>query len=148
MDKLLPHDLESEAYLLENSFCPGGIEKAAEIVSPQDFYSEGGQLIFAKMMKFHQSGRGFTLSMVDDTFRDDPAYEGISRILDTLRPVTAEAVTHFAKIVKELSDRRQVIKATSEACEKLHDISTPLNEVVNFLNVEVCRLATVGVDYE
>ena len=148
MDKLLPHDLESETYLLENSFCPGGIEKAAEIVSPQDFYSEGGKLIFAKMLKFHQSRRGFTISIIDQSFVGHHKYESISRILDTLCPVTAEAVTHFAKIVKEFSDRRQLIKATSEACEKLYNISTPLNEVANFLEVEICGLVTAGADHE
>jgi len=147
-NKLLPNDLEAETFFLEACFCPGGIDRAAKIVTPEDFYSDGGKLIFAKMLKFYQSGRGFTIFMIDQAFQEHPRYESISRILDSLCPVTAEVATHFAKIVKEFSDRRQAIKATSEACEKLHDISTPLNEVANCLKVEVCGLVTAGVDYE
>ena len=146
--RMMPYDLDSETFLLAACFCRGGLEKAAKILTPEDFYSEGGQLIYSKMLKFHQSGRGFTISTIDQSFVGHPKYESISRILDSLRPVTAEVVTHFAKIVKEFSGRRKAIKATSDACEKLHDISNPLNEVVDFLKVEVCGLGTTVVNNE
>jgi len=144
MDKLPPYDLESETYLLEACCCPGGIEKAVKIVGPQDFYSDGGKLIFAKMLKFYQSRRGFTLSIMDDSFRDNPVYEAISRILDTLVPVTAETATHFAKIIKSLSNRRQAIRAAYSAYEKLHDFSNSVREISDSLKVEAGGLEISG----
>lgn len=125
-DRILPHDLEAEAFLLDACLCPGGIEKVVDLVKPDDFYSEGGRLIFAKMLDLHRSGCGFTLYQIDQTFQNHSDYIGIRRILDTLRPVTAESATHYAKIIKRLSLRRQTIQAAYFAYESLHDLSTPI----------------------
>jgi len=125
-DRILPHDLEAETFLLEACLCPGGIEKVVDLVKPDDFYSEGGKQIFAKLMEFHRSGCGFTPAMIDQAFLGHPHYEGIRRVLDTLVPVTAETAAHFGKIVKQLSLRRQAIQEAYGIYESLHDLSTPI----------------------
>ena len=74
-DLVLPHDLDAELGLLNTCFCIGGIERVIEIVEPDDFYSDGGKLIFAKMLEFYRSGNGFTLYQVDKVLQttDSPA---------------------------------------------------------------------------
>jgi len=128
-DRILPHCLDSETHLIEACFCPGGIDKVVDQIAPNDFYSEGGKQIFAKLMEFHRSGCGFTPALIDHAFLGHPHYEGIRRVLDTLVPVTAEDATHFAKIVKQLSVRRQAIKEAYSVYESLHDPATPINHI-------------------
>ena len=53
---ILPHDLDAELGLLNACFCPGGLERVIETVEPNDFYSEGGKVIFKKMVDFHKAG--------------------------------------------------------------------------------------------
>ncbi len=125
-DRVLPHCLDSELGLLNACFCMGGIERVIEIVEPNDFYSEGGKLIFAKMLEFYRSGNGFTLYQVDKALQDHPDYLNIRRILDELRPLTAECARYFANAVKRLSDRRKAIKRAYALYLDLHDPTFPL----------------------
>jgi len=126
-DRILPHDLDAETFLLEACCRPTGIERAADVVEPSDFFSEGGKLIFSKMMKLHQSGCGFTLYLIDQSFLGHPFYDGIRKVLDTLVPVTAECTTYYAKIIKKLSVRRQEIREARNHYESLYDPSNPID---------------------
>jgi len=132
-DRILPHDFDGETHLLEACCWPGGIDKVSDLISLDDFYSDGGKLIFNKMLDFHQSGLKFDLFLIDQAFLGHPHYEVIRSILDTLHPFTAEDATHYAKIVKQLSLRRQLIKAAYSAYESLHDPSTPLEQFAGLL---------------
>lgn len=132
-DKILPHDKDSEQLLLGACFCSDGLERVVDLVAPHDFYSEGGKIIFSKMVEFHRSGCGFTISLIERAFQDHPEYTGILGILDEIRPATAESARHFAKIVKQLSLRRQLIKATYDIHEILHDPSTALEPFLRLL---------------
>lgn len=127
-DRILPYDLDSELGLLNACFCPGGIERVIDMVEADDFYSEAGKLIFAKMVAFHKTGFEPTLFQVDKAFQDHPNYLMIRRVLDELRPITAECAKYFADKVKGLSDRRKAIKQAYETYNDLHDPTTPLEK--------------------
>lgn len=141
-DKILPHDYDSEGMLLAALFCPGAMQKANGLINPDDFYSGSGKLIFSKMLEFHNSGRGFTLSIIDQAFEGHSQYINIRRALDMLVPVTAETVPHFASIVQELADRRRAIKATYTAYEKLYDLSNSIGQISNLLKIQASGLLT------
>jgi len=136
-DRILPHDYDAEEGLLTASFCPNALEKIKGLVSADDFYSGSGKLIFGKMMEFHESGRGFTISMIDQALEGHSQYVNIRRVLDMLIPVTAETATYFAKIVRELADRRRAIKASWQVFDDLFDISKPIDQTRGFLRVYV-----------
>lgn len=136
-DRILPHDFDAETYLFEALFCPGGMGKVDGLITATDFYSETGKLIFQKLTEFHESGRGFTLSMIDQALEEHSVYTNIRRVLDMLIPVTAETATHFAKIVRELADRRRAIKASYEVLDGLFDISQPIDQARGFLRAQV-----------
>ena len=126
IDRILPHDLDSEQFLLEACFRSDGIERVADLVVPDDFYSEGRKLIFIKMLEFYRSGNGFTLYQVDKALQDHPDYLNIRRILDELRPMTAECARHFANAIKRLSERRKAIKRAYALYLDLHDPTFPI----------------------
>jgi len=123
---LMPHCFDSELGLLNACFWPGGIKRVIDLVEPGDFYSDGGRLIFAKMVAFHRAGLEPTLFQVDKGFQDHQNYINIRSILDTLLPFTAEVATHYAKSVKRLSDRRKAIKRAYALYLDLHDPAIPL----------------------
>jgi len=125
-DRILPHDLDAELGLLNACFCPGGIKRVIDLVEPGDFYSDGGRLIFAKMVAFHKAGLSPTRFQLDNAFQSHTDYIGILRILDSLLPITAEVGTHYAKIVKQLSHRRKAIKQAYATYLDLHDLANPL----------------------
>jgi replicative DNA helicase len=125
-NRVLPHDFDSEIGLLNACFCLGGIERVVEIVATSDFYSESGKLIFAKMVAFHKAGLEPTLFQVDMAFQDHRDYLMVRRVLDELRPITAECATHFANTVKRMSDRRKAILRAYILYLDLHDPTFPL----------------------
>jgi len=125
-DMILPHCLDSELGLLNACFHSDGLERVVNLVEPDDFYSDASKLIFAKIMEFYRSGNGFTLYQVDKAFQDHTDYINIRKILDELRPITAEVAAHYAKIVKGLSDRRKIIKKIHTFYLDLHDPTFPL----------------------
>ena len=141
-DKLLPHDFDSEQGLLAAAFYPGALDKIEGLVSADDFYSTSAGLIFEKMMEFHGSERGFTISLVEQSLKDHPEYENIRLALDSLRPITGTVITHFAEIVRELADRRRCIRASYSVYENLFDLSNPVDQVRGFLRVQVPGLLT------
>ena len=141
-DRLLPHDFDSEQGLLASAFCPRAMNKIEDMVSSDDFYSSSAKLIFQKMEEFHKSGREFTISLVDQSLESHPQYPNARRALDVLVPITAEVAPHFARIVRELSDRRRAIKASYSVFEDLFDVSNPVDQVRGFLRVQVPGLLT------
>ena len=143
-DRILPHCLDSETHLIEACFCPGGIDKVVDQIAPNDFYSEGGKQIFAKLMEFHRSGCGFTPALIDQAFLGHPHYEGIRRVLDTLVPITAETAAHFGEIVKQLSLRRQAIQEAYGIYESLHDPSIPLERFADLIPNQAVGFITSG----
>ena len=142
IDRILPHDYGAEEGLLAAAFCPDALDKINGFVSADDFYSGSGKLIFEKMTEFHASGRSFTIYIIDQALQDHPQYEGIRRALDVLVPITAEVVPHFARIVRELADRRRCIRASCSVYEDLFDLSNPVDQVRGFLRLQVPGLLT------
>ena len=144
-DRILPHNLDAEVELLSAAFCPDGMDKIKGLISAEDFYSESGKLIFGKMVEFYESGRGFTISTMDQVFEEHPEHINIRRALYALRPFTAETATYFSRIVKELADRRRAIKAIHQAHENLFDLSKPIGQIMDILRVELLSLTKVGL---
>ena len=144
-DRILPYDYDAEEGVLNAAFYPGGMSKILPILTADDFYSETARLIFSRLMDYHESERGFTLFSIDQIFQEHSEYINIRRALDTVRPFTAEAGPYFAKIVKELADRRRAIKASYETFENLFDLSKSIGQVMYFLRVELLSIAEEGL---
>lgn len=116
----LPHSLEAERAVL------GGIllreahfDAVAEILRPDDFFLDSHRVIFAAMMLMERDWRPIDLMTVVEEIRAQGRIEEVggaaylSSLVDGV-PRLAN-VTHYARIVKEKSDRRGIISLSNQA---------------------------------
>lgn len=123
-----PSDPDAELRVIEGAFVPGGMEKALKIVTATDFATIGGKKIFSAMVVLHKTGRPISIGILEASMQADPDFSRILTVLDSMAPFTAEGVTHFSKIVRELSIRRQLMALAATAVEDLADITIPIPE--------------------
>lgn len=139
-NRFLPHNDEAEIELLNGIFAGADagdlapVEKARRIIGPADFYRRGGGLIFGRILEFHEAGRAFNMSLIENSFEGDPAHDGISHLFDQLLPITGQTVVHFSKIVLELSIRRTLIAAAGKALEDFFSLEISTSKVLDELD--------------
>jgi len=83
--------------------------------------------------------------MVERSLEGDPDYPRILAALDLLIPTTGQTVRHFAKIVRELSLRRRLMRLASACVDDLADISISIPDAVVCL-VDEAREAVAFMD--
>ena len=69
--------------------------------------------VYMRIIEFHEAGRAWNLTTLEDSFRNDPYFIKYRDFFDELLPWTGELVIHNAKIIKECSDERKLIAATA-----------------------------------
>ena len=129
----LPFDEGAEHQVLAGCFYPGGLEKALEILCAEDFLTLTGKKIFTTLENLHKTGRPVSIGLVERSLAGDPDYSKLLSFLEKLIPFTAESVTHFSKIVYELSQRRQMMRAAEKAIESLEDCTISIPEAAKEL---------------
>ena len=119
LQKSLPHSLEAEravlgAILLENSV----FDQAAEILTESDFYLEGHQKIFSKMVALASVSKAMDLLMLREVLERDNQLEsvgGVAYVASLLDGVPRLSnIDHYARIVKEKSLLRKLIHSANE----------------------------------
>ena len=133
----LPSDQDAERQIIEGALVPGGVEKAIAVVCSEDFSTIGGKKIFAALEALHQTGRPISVTVLETFLQADPDFSRILAVLDSMAPFTAEGVTHFSKIVRELSIRRQLMHLAAGVVDDLGDVSISIPKAVATF-VRVC----------
>ena len=119
LEKSLPHSLEAEravlgAVLLDNKV----FDQAAELLTLQDFHSEGHQKIFAKMEALASVTRPIDSVTLREELEKDSELDvagGVAYIASLLDGVPRIAnLVQYAQIVKEKSILRKLIHSTNE----------------------------------
>lgn len=124
IDRIPPHNLEAEqsvlgAILLENK----SIKKILDILNPNDFYKDAHKKIFNTMQFLHSRKDAIDTVSVMDTLSKEGQLESIgggsylSRLMDFI-PTSGEIKTH-AKIVKEKSQRRTIMRAALKVLNEI-----------------------------
>jgi len=134
LDKTPPHSIEAEKAVL------GGIirtsdayKKAQAIVSPKDFYLEAHRTIFDAMGELHEKASPIDLITLQEAIGQDGHLEAVggavylSQLLDATP--TAGHIRHHAKIVKEKSDRRKLLRVAYEAETQVYEENKPAQEI-------------------
>jgi len=133
-----PADPEAEIGVLEACLANNvSVDMARKIIAPEDFSRRAGAEIFKRMLEFRDGGRPFTLCLIDKSFERNSEYEKFRDVFDSLLPVTGETVSHFSRIVKEMSNRRRLIAATCEANEGLFNMACGVDEILDDLVGEI-----------
>jgi len=147
-DRLLPSDPDAEIGVLECCLAdPSAINRAKKIIGPDDFSREGGGGLFLYILNFRNANRNFTAYSLIRAFEDHPDSQQYKELIDSLHPITGEAVSHYAEIVLEMSIRRQLIKRLDDFSQELYDFAADPKQVVADLKATIADVAErIGPD--
>ncbi|MEA2172852.1 MAG: replicative helicase [Blastocatellia bacterium] len=127
LERPLPNSAESERAILGSIVLDNGlVTQAIELLRPEDFYVPSHRRIFVSMMGLFERGSEINPILIGEELRRDGSLEsvgGISFITNLTYGLPHFAnIAHYAKVVKDKSLLRQLIKATnkitSEALEE------------------------------
>jgi replicative DNA helicase len=127
LERPLPNSAESERAILGSIVLDNGlVTQAIELLRPEDFYVPSHRRIFISMMGLFERGSEINPILIGEELRRDGSLEsvgGISFITNLTYGLPHFAnIAHYAKVVKDKSLLRQLIKATnkitSEALEE------------------------------
>jgi replicative DNA helicase len=130
LERPLPNSSESERAILGSIVLDNGlITQAIEQLRPEDFYVPSHRRIFVSMMGLFERGSEINPILIGEELRRDGSLEsvgGISFITNLTYGLPHFAnIAHYAKIIRDKSLLRQLIKATnkitSEALEEEDD---------------------------
>ena len=111
---------------------------AREIVKPDDFFSKCNQMIFSSMCASEDSGKQITVASLLVDLMNEPSFNeagGISYLTNcSSECITAQSITHYAKIVRDESIKRRV----GLFGETLINIS---KNRVEDIDAEICKLS-------
>jgi replicative DNA helicase len=130
LERPVPNSSESERAILGSIVLDNGlISHAIEQLRPEDFYVPSHRRIFVSMMGLFERGSEINPILIGEELRRDGSLEsvgGISFITNLTYGLPHFAnIAHYAKIIRDKSLLRQLIKATnkitSEALEEEDD---------------------------
>lgn len=115
-DRVPPQDLEAEQAVLGSMLIERpAIEKAAEILKPEDFYREAHRVIFEAMLALAERDEPVDLITLPDELKIRNVFENVGGFgyLQNLMeaPSTAANIEHYARIVEEKAILRRLLDA-------------------------------------
>lgn len=85
---------------------------AREIIKPEDFFSKCNQMIFSSMCASEDAGNQITVASILVDLMNEPAFNeagGINYLTNcSSECITAQSITHYAKIVRDESIKRKL----------------------------------------
>lgn len=135
--KVLPQSVEAEQSLLGAIFLDeSALSRVLETrLSPEDFSTEGHQLIFATMRERFNRGQPVDLITVAEGLKGKEGWENaggpayLSELADAVG--TAANVEHYARIVKDHAVLRRLITASSEIVENCYSPGQDVADVLD-----------------
>lgn len=145
-DKPLPNSEAAESGVLEACIADSAkLDPVRAIISPTDFYIGGARAVFARMLELHGEDSPLTgvpfLIRLEASFEHHPDQSKFQDLFDNLRPITGTTALHFAQIVREMADRRRIIKLTYEANQAAFDPAFDLAEIIDELRNPLSHLS-------
>lgn len=135
--KTLPHNIEAEQSVIGSMIMDSdAVLAATEIISADDFYGNQYGILFKAMVEIYGEGKPIDVVTLTDKLNQmdvPPELSSIEFIRDLLASVPTSAnVKYYAKIVKEKSILRKLIKVTEDISNTCYvgreDLDTILEE--------------------
>ncbi|MDA8418447.1 MAG: replicative DNA helicase, partial [Desulfobacteraceae bacterium] len=126
LSRLPPQNIEAEQGVLGSLLlAQGAIDKVADFLKPDDFYRPAHQTIFGAMLTLFSRTEPLDLVTVANQLQAENRLEEIGGAaylagLADIVPV-ASNIIHYARIVRDKSVLRQLIKATSEIAGRCYE---------------------------
>ncbi len=135
-DRIPPQDPETEtACLASVLMSPDALSRVTEILQPEDFYLEKHRQIFSAVLDLVRRGMPVDLTTVKQRLADQHLFEKIGgdiALVSIYQSVATSAHAEaYAKRIKELSIRRNLITAATDSIEKCHDSLRDTDEVID-----------------
>ncbi len=127
----IPHNEQAEQQVIGGLvFDPSLVAEIANQLKPEDFYDGRCRRCYEVILQDFQAGREITPLTVAEKAQQDSGWI-IDAMTATIGPTQ---VREYTKLVKEHSQRRQIIRLASEAIQKACDTSTGEDGLVEVLN--------------
>jgi replicative DNA helicase len=146
LEKLPPQNLDAEqsvlgAILLDNH----ALNRALELLSPDDFYKEAHRRIFQAILDLYERNEAIDLVTLTETLRRRNDLEGVggsAYLTELVNAVpTAANISHHAKIVHEKSLVRQLIRTTTEIATRGYESTERIEELLDYAEQRIFGIA-------
>lgn len=153
--KVQPHSMEAEQSVIGSMIMDSeAIAEAVEILTPDDFYAKQHGMLFEAMAQLFDEGQAVDLVTLQSRLEQNGAPPEVCSI-EFIRELVSNVPTsancrYYAKIVKEKSVLRHIIKVTDDISGKCYLGHEDADEILNDAEKQVFDLVqTRGVkDYE
>lgn len=148
LDRLPPQDLDAERRLLYALFVqPARIDDVADLLGPDDFYSEANRIIYKALVALHLRHRNVDAGMLARHLRSEGNLEtigGMVYLADILSVAHASVDTaaHHAREVHSCARRREVIHTATEMLRSGWDMQASVDDVLEGAEASLGRLRT------
>jgi replicative DNA helicase len=144
--KLPPQSLEAEMSILGGVLIDNdAINRALEILGPDDFYRENHRKIFRAMMRLSEQREPCDLITMTDMLRKQGELEeaGGAAYLATLVDYvpTAANIGYYCKIVKEKSVSRRLISVATGIATRSYDEQTNISDLLDQAQKDIFEIA-------
>lgn len=134
--RMPPHNMEAEASVLGSIMIDkNAITKIADLITPEDFYSEQNAKIFEVIANLYDEQLPLDILNVSSRLKEKKILKevgGKSYLADLVNSVpTASNITSYAKLVKNKSLLRRLIDVSSEITQMGFDEERPVDEILD-----------------
>ncbi|MCL6536128.1 MAG: replicative DNA helicase [Armatimonadetes bacterium] len=148
-----PHSTEAEMSVLGSMMLdPDAVEKVTEMLQPEDFYHPAHQILYRAMSSMRERNQAIDLLTVQEELRRLGQLEevgGVPALVNLLESVpTAANAEHYARIVKEKSTLRRLLRAAYEIIRLVDEPELEVQQIVDQAEQAVYRVAEQGQSRE
>jgi len=125
LDRTPPNSPEAERGVLGSMLLdPRVVDDVALSVKPEHFYSPAYRRIFEAALKIHNAGKTVDVTLLIDALGDElPMLGGMQLLIDIAESVpTAANAVHYAGIVREKFQLRELVYASMETLRDVYDL--------------------------
>ena len=154
MRRTLPHNIEAEQAVIGSMIMDSdAVLAATEIITADDFYGSQYGTLFKAMVEIYSEGKPIDILTLNNKLKQmdvPPELSSIDFIRDLLAAVPTSAnVKYYAKIVKEKSTLRKLIKVSDDIANTCYVGRESLDEILEETEKKVFNIVQVrdGGDY-
>jgi replicative DNA helicase len=134
--RIMPHNDEAEKSVLGSMLIDGdAIMTASEILTPDDFYQKQYGVVFGTMTELYNRGTKVDLVTLQNELRKKntaPEIADMEFVRDLLGAVATSAnIKYYAKIVKEKSTLRSLIRQAQSVENLAYEDSEPVEDILD-----------------
>lgn len=148
LDRIPPHNTEAELGVIGSILIdPSRLDEIAQIVTPDDFYTETARRVFSHLLAIQAEGKPVDVLLLLERIESSGDLENIGGEAEIARAASSVPLAHnavyYARIVLDRAERRRVIEATLEAAGDSFDTDRPITEILAKLDDKLLQVSGI-----